>query len=360
MAEIINQIINGGTVITKTEDEFLDKVKEVEANTSYIPAEIASLNFIGDGDTNVLELEENEKSNFFVNCNSGNELSLTCRPYSVKTFCDRLGISGPLLSKISNVKLAELLNFCKQEYPANEIIQVVKLGDNCCLAALSDGYKVLEADEVFVKAFTEIKKLGGKYSSGYIDADIFHASYILRNKQLQEIYAEKFEEFSNGTPMLDIETSNTGLSSVSIIPKFKFKDFELIVGKPLKVLHKGNSDMAAVDEAIGQIFPIFKSSIDGLTRLKKVRIENPLCCFKNIAKRVLLPKKYSMLAAENFETFLSDEVNAFDIYWGLTEVLFYAKNDERPQVFLNMLEEQVARALYLDYPKYDVPYSEWK
>lgn len=360
MSEIINQIINGGIVAVKTEDDFLNEVKEVEFNTSYIPVEIASLNFVGGGDTNVLNLEENEKSGFFVNCNSGNKLSLACRPYSVKTFCDRLGISGPLLSKISNEKLAELLNFCKQEYPVNESIQIVKLGEDCCLAALSDGYKVLAADEVFTKAFVEIKKLGGEFSSGYIDADIFHASFILKNEQLKEIYAEKFEEFSNGMPMLDIETSNTGLSSVSIIPKFKFKDFELIVGKPLKVLHKGNSDMTAVDEAIGQIFPIFKSSIDGLARLKKVRIENPLFCFKNIAKRVLLPKKYSMLAAENFENFLGNEVNAFDVYWGLTEVLFYAKNDERPQVFLNMLEEQIARALYLDYSKYDVPYSEWK
>ena len=97
MSEIINQIINGGTVTAKTENEFLDKVKEVEINTSYIPVEITSLNFVGEGDTNVLELEENEKSNFFVNCNFGDKISLTCRSYSVKTFCDRLGISGPLL-----------------------------------------------------------------------------------------------------------------------------------------------------------------------------------------------------------------------------------------------------------------------
>lgn len=359
MSNIINEIINGKIIIANTENEFLENVKEVETNTSYIPVEIPRLRFVGEGEENVLNLEEYDinSKNFKIETS---DFSLTCRPYSVKTICDRLGISGPVLSRLSNQKLAKILNFCKNEYSKEEFVQIVRLGESSCLAALSDGYKVLQADEVFVKASNEIKKLGGEFSSGYIDADIFHASYILRNNQLKEIYTERFEGFSNGTPMIDIETSNTGLSSVSIIPKFKFKNFEIIVGKPLKVLHKGNSDMAAVDEAIGQIFPIFKSSIDGLARLKKVRIENPLCCFKNIAKRVLLPKKYSMLAAENFENFLGEEVNAFDVYWGLTEVLFYAKNDERPQVFLNMLEEQIARALYLDYSKYDVPYSEWK
>lgn len=359
MSEIINQIIKGKIITSNNEDEFLKNVREVENNTSYITVEIPKLRFVGEGEENILNFEEYDinSKNFRVETNA---FSLSCRPYAVKTICDRLGVSGPVLSRFSNQKLAKILNFCKKEYSKEECIQIVKLGEDSCLAALSDGYKVLEADEVFTKAFAEIKKLGGEFSFGYIDADIFHASFILKNEQLKEIYAEKFEEFSNGVPMLDIETSNTGLSSVSIIPKFKFKDFELIVGKPLKVLHKGNSDMAAVNEAIGQIFPIFKSSIDGLSRLKKVRIENPLFCFKNIAKRVLLPKKYSMLAAENFENFLDDDVNAFDVYWGLTEVLFYAKNDERPQVFLNMLEEQIARALYLDYSKYDVPYAEWK
>ena len=43
MSEIINQIINGGIVAVKTEDDFLNEVKEVEFNTSYIPVDLLIL-----------------------------------------------------------------------------------------------------------------------------------------------------------------------------------------------------------------------------------------------------------------------------------------------------------------------------
>ena len=360
---IINELLNGKTVAVSTEDDFLSSVKEIEKSTKYSHVKISEMNFAGDED-NIFKSEAPLVDGFTIDCGKSIGKTFNCLTYAVKTACDRLGISGPVLSRFSNKKLANILNQCSEEYKNDEEVLIVSLPDsdnNCCIAVLSDGYRVLPANEVFKEASGEIKNLGGYFTDGYINTDIFYALYQINNKELENIYKDKFEELSKGVPMISIETSNTGLSSVSITPKFRMRDIDLIIGRPFKTLHKGESDIDSVKEDIKQIFPMFKEAIDGLSRLKKIRIENPLFCFKNIAKKVLLPKKYSMMAADDFCNFIDDsEITAYDIYFALAEVVFYAENDNRPKLFLNNLQEQIARALYLDFSKYDTPYSDWK
>lgn len=356
----INEIINGKTIMPKDETEFLNTIKEIENNTSYSEVLVKDMYFKGNSKVeNTLLSDENDCS--AISLYLQGDKKYDCRPYAIKTACDRLGISGPVLNRFNNGKLAGVLNICKEEYPTEKIL-MVKMGNNLCLAMLSDGYKILSAEQVFTKASEEAMKLGGSYNSGYITADIFSATYSIHNQKLESIYKDKFEELENSTPMITVETSNTGLSSVSVFPKFKIKNREIMIGKPLRTLHKGKSDLNTVKENFNQIYPMFKEAIEGLERLKKIRIENPLFCLKNIAKRVLIPKKYALMAAEDFENFIGfdNTITAYDVYFALSEVLFYAENDNKPKSTINNLQEQVARALYIDFAKYDVPYSDWK
>lgn len=356
----INEIINGNTVIPQNETEFMDDIKEIEQNTTYVEVPLNNTYFKGNSKVqNILVSDDNDCTG--ISLYIDNDKKYDCRPYAIKTACDRLGISGSVLNRFNNGKLAGVLNLCKDEYPTEKVL-MVKMGKNLCLAMLSDGYKILSAKEVFYQTKNEVCKLGGSYYSGYINADIFSATYSIKNQKLEDIYKGQFEELENSTPMITVETSNTGLSSVSIVPKFKIKNREIVIGKPLRTLHKGKSDISTVEENLNQIYPMFKEAIDGLSRLKKIKIENPIYCLTNVAKRVLLPKKYVLMAAEDFENFVGvdDKITAYDIYFALSEVLFYAENDNRPKNILNNLQEQVARALYIDFAKYDVPYSDWK
>lgn len=360
--KIINELIAGRELCLKDENDFLNAVKDVSANTYFVPVEMRALEFQGIGDESALTSETGFDCGFSVirSGEYGDKTSYSCRPYAVKTLCDRLGISGSVLSKFDNEKLARLLKSCAVEYSDGEQVQIAKIQDKC-IAVLSGNYKVLPADTVFEEAVRAIRDLGGAYATGYVSLDLFYASYCLNNKELVNAYRDKFDEFTEAVPIVTIETSNTGLSSVSFTPKFKIKNLEIIVGKPLRALHKGDSDIAIVKENSKQIFAIFKAAIEGLDKLKKIQIEHPITCFKNVARRVLLPKKYSMMAAENFENFVEDgeKITAYDLYLALAEVMFYAESDDRPKTFITNLQEQVSRALYVDFGKYDIPTSEW-
>lgn len=357
--DFLERVLNGEVINFTSEEKYLKGVKTVENNTDFISKEISSLKFLGDKEKNNILKNESEafESSFKICTEDG---MYTCRPYSAKSLCERIGISGSVLSKLDNEQLSKLLRSCVRVYGSEEEIIIAKIGDKC-IAVLSDGYKILPASDLFKDATPEIEKLGGKFVSGFIGLDIFESDYILKNKALEDLYSEKFDELTDAVPMVSVSTSNTGLSAVTITPKFKIKGVDIIIGKSLKILHKGSSNPDTIKENIGQIFSMFKAASEELSKLKKVKIENPLSCFKNVAKRVLLPKKYALMAAEDFENFIDDgeEITAYDIYFGLSEVIFHAENDERPKLFINNLQELVSRALFIDFSKYDTPNSEW-
>ena len=281
--------------------------------------------------------------------------------------CERLGISGPTLAKFSKSELAQILKFCSEKFTDEDSATLVKIGDRAA-AVLSDHYKVVKADEIYKETSRAIKKLGGEFLGGYLTVDDFLVAYTLKNQGISKVYQEKLEDddfFKDAVPVVQVATSNTGFSSVSIIPQFKVKNRLITIGRSMKEAHKGNTDIDKVKENLNQIFSIFKEAIEGLEKLKNVEIDNPEFCFKNVAKRVLLPKKYTMLAAADFEgtvEYLNDigkSVTAYDIYVGLTETIFHAENDGRPKEFINNLTELVSRSLFVDYKRYDTPYSDW-
>lgn len=357
--ELLEKILNGEVINFTNEKDYIEGIKTVENNTEYIFEKISSLKFIGDKEkVNVFKNEsEDFDSSFNIIAENG---TFSCRPYSVKSLCERIGISGSVLAKFDNEQLANLLQSCIKVYKDEDELTLAKIKDKC-IAVLSDGYRVLWASDVFRDAIPEIEKLGGRFIGGLIGLDIFEGSYLINNKALKDLYDEKFDELKDAVPIVSITTSNTGLSSVTITPKFRIRGVDMIIGKSLRNLHKGSSTHAAVKENIGQIFAMFKAASEELSKLKKVKIENPLCCLKNVAKRVLISKKYAMMAAEDFENFIDDEeeITAYDVYFALSEVVFHAENDDKPKLFLNNLQEQVSRALFIDFSKYDTPYSDW-
>lgn len=349
---MIEKIING--FMTEKNDEFLSTVKNFEKETHHDTIPVKKLVLWGDENTYTLDEQENT-----INKTAGFRINYKpCRPYAVRTMCDKLGISGSVLSKFNDKKLAKILKQCIIEFSSKDSVQVVSF-ENVVLSVLSENYKYLSAVEIFEKIAEEVNNLGGNFKKGYVDLDSFNAFYELKNNKIKMAYSEILPELSDAVPVLSVSTSNTGLSSVSIVPMFALKNAVFAIGRPLKVFHKGDASIDVVAENINQIYAMFKEAVDGLSRLKKIKIENPADCFKNVAKRVLLPKRYVVPALESFECCIPDEnVTAYDIYLGLTDVILYAQLDNRPAGFINTLREQIARALYVDFQKYDVPYSD--
>ena len=349
-----------GTYIS--EPGFLSAVKEVENSTERKVIGIKNLYFVGNDDKeNILNAVPTDIDAGFALAADESGLYdesdlIQCRPYAVKTLCDRLGISGSVLLKFANTELVDILKKCTEKFEDDKVT-IVKVGPRAA-AVLSGNYKVIPADEVLVSASKKLKKFGGSFKSGYITIDGLSADYIIDNPDISKAYSE-FANLKGAIPSVTVSTSNTGLGAAEIVPKFAFKNRDVIIGAPLKTLHKGSGDIDKVTENFEQIFALFQQSAKNLKKLKGVKIDHPVECFKNVAKRVLLPKKYSLMAADDFEGFVDEDTTAYDIYFGLAEILFYAESDDKPKSYIGMLQEQIARALFLDYSRYDTPTADW-
>lgn len=340
-----------------TKEDFLKEVKEIEARTNRDDMPIRSVKF----GENVSEFPFDDGAGFTIKVNiNGERAYIPCRGYAVRTLCQRLGIEGPVLDRMNGKELTEILKKCAKKFRPEEQMKVVEL-DGTVLAVLSSGYKVMPADEIYRMAEDEVSKLGSKYLEGFVTDDIFSATYQITNPEIRRAYDGFGELSGDAVPMVRITTSNTGFSSVSVIPMFRLRGRDIIIGRSLNACHKGNSDEKTIEENLAQIFPLFKEAAEGLERLQKVVIEFPEKCILNVADRVHLPRKYVKLAAEELEHMISwnQSVTAYDIYFALTEVMFHAQNAGAPKTALDNLREQVARVLFVDFKKYDVPYSKF-
>ncbi len=333
--------------IYKDESLFIDSLVKIEQNTkrARIPLKKrGTLHLVGD-------------SLYIKNENAMYE----CLPRCVDTILERAGISGPCIERFTKEELVKVLKLCLSKLGSEKGL-LVTIDEKAC-ALLSDNYKVIGLDEIFKEASSEMSKLNGKFGGGFSTINETTASYTIDNPELRMEYSKKFENsmLEKAVPVLEITSSNTGLSSVSLVPKFFVKGHEIVIGKPLKAAHKGSSDMKTVKDNLSQTFAIFKAATEKLSKLRDVKIQYPMQCFKNVAKRINLSKKLALLAAGDFMGYVceDEEITAYDIYLGLTEAIFHAEMLGKKKEIINSLQEIVARAIYLDYSEFDIPVSEW-
>lgn len=342
----------------KSEQGFFNAVKELEENTHRLEFNLGETEFIGlDNPPENEQMEEIYSAGGFAVKVDGNTYKLSAKAESDMAL--RLGITGPTLAALPKSKLAKILGICKTQFTKEKGL-LVQVGEKV-YAVLSDGYKVIPADEVYRAAARPIHKMGGVFVGGYLTVDNFFAEYQLQNPEIINAYKQKLGTDFSAVPVVSVETSNTGLSSVSITPRFMKGNQSFIIGHSIDAAHKGSVSIETVKENCSQIFAIFQEAINGLAKLKNVKIQYPVQCFKNIARRCQMSKPFSLMALADFEGEIleGDEVTAFDIYVGLTEAIFHASNSGKPKNFVDNLTEQCARALTLDFAKYDTPYSEW-
>lgn len=345
--------------IFSNEKEFLAEVQGIEKRTNREDMAIRSVKFGKENDNVAHPFDDNGEFVIKITKNKEKQL-IPCRGYAVNTLAQRLGIQGPVLDRMNGKELTDIFKRCAKKFRPEEKMKVIEL-DGKILAVLSDGYKVIPADTIYDMAKSEVDRIGSTFLEGYVTDDIFAATYRIDNKEVKAAYDDFDELTGDAVPMVAIATSNTGFSSVSITPMFRMRGRDIIIGKALNACHKGSSDEKVIEENLAQIFPLFKEAAETLARLQKVTIEHPEKCILNVADRVHLPRKWVKMAAEELEHLIgwNQTVTAYDIYLALTEVMFHAQNAGSTKAIIDALREQVARVLFVDFKKYDVPYSNY-
>lgn len=348
--DVIKNIFNEGKDVTfRDETEFLGFLGEVEESTNRTEHPINKMKILCGGNENML---------VFPGAFEGYTLKTEGKEYAIRdsamtSLCQRAGISGPALERLNPAELCKILNTCFNVAKKDSSALVVDIG-GAVSAVLSDNYRVINVAEIFETVKEKMQQQKAVFSSGSVDATTFRAEYILPDKikEPYEALSTEFVNFEKMVPIAEFVSSNTGHSGANIYPKFRNRNTEFIVGKPLYTEHKGESTAETFAKNVDLIFALFNKSTKALEKLRETPIVHKEGCFRNIAKKVMLPKKATLLALEDFldVTAHRNVVTALDIYMGLTDIISYAKDMGKNYTYI---QENLARALFLDWNEYD-------
>ena len=102
------------------------------------------------------------------------------------------------------------------------------------------------------------------------------------------------------------------------------------------------------------LFAQFGDSVERLTRLLSVHLEHPVNAMTAVCKRLALPKKAALEAIDMYEMAVgNDEASAHEVFVAMQEIPFILKTKGMPESKLLALQENMARALTINWRDYD-------
>ncbi len=288
------------------------------------------------------------------------------RSTAYKGLLDRAKIGGNSLPKLKRRQLAGMLNSCLSLYPnasalvliRDEKISATHSGDESDYAIL-EIYKLLEALTCKLdKRFPD-----NRFEGGYSDHAITSASWSLpaQREDLLGGYEKLLEAkgkkalISKLMPGIRFSTSDTALASAKVSALLVGDQYPIYIGGMLAVEHRWQRKIEDFEEALDQLFAQFGDSLSKLQKLESIELEYPVNAMTRVCKKLSLPKKEALNAIAMFEmTYGGGAATAHDVFMALQEIPFLLKSQGCPEAKLIILGENMARALALDWSKYDL------
>lgn len=304
-------------------------------------------------------------------CNLGLAVRVNGEYYPVRStaykgLLDRAKIGGNSLPKLSRRQLAGMLNSCLALY--TKPLALVLIRDEKISATHSgdeSDYSILEIPELLEAITQKLKKRfpDNKFEGGYSDHSITSASWSLpaQREELLDNYEKLLEAkgkkalVSKLMPGIRFTTSDTALASAKVAALLTGDQYPIYIGGMLAIEHRHRKKITDFEEALDQLFAQFGDSISKLAKLETIELEYPINAMTRVCKALSLPKKESVNAIAMFEmSYGGGSATAHDVFMALQEIPFLLKSQGCPEAKLLTLGENMARALALDWNKYDL------
>jgi len=288
------------------------------------------------------------------------------RDTAYKGLLDRAKINGSSLPKLSRKQLAGILNSCLQLYPKSSTLVLVRgekisathSGDEC-------DYSILGIHEL-LETLTE--KLGNRFpgyqfESGYTDHSLTSVAWSLPAQQEDLLGSYKKLLDARGKsalvstlmPGIQFITSDTGIASAKVSAILVGDHYPIYIGGMLAVEHRWKKTIADFGQALDQLFAQFGDALGKLERLEQMDVAYPANKMTRVCKKLAMPKKEALNAIAMFEmTYGGGAATAHDVFMAMQEIPFLLKAQGHPEAKLILLGENMARALALDWSKYDL------
>ncbi len=286
------------------------------------------------------------------------------RDCAIKSILDRAGIQGSGLRRVERNVYARILNDVLKVTKGEALLRISEGKVSAVLSGDCNDYAILNMEEIFLHTVQYLQEEfeGCRYMAGFYEHDMVSAMWSIDESGLLSAYSRELSLLGKTAedmiPMVRVTTSDTGTCGANIYPMLlNVKDGKSVnLGSPLKLIHKNGSTMDDYDAQLKQLYAKYQLAIGKLTELLEVRIANPLNCMSEVMAKLAIPKKYQAEALDLFKAQYDVwSCTAHDIYFAISEILFMLECEGASGSRIAKMEEQIARALSMNWAEYDFP-----
>jgi hypothetical protein len=318
-----------------------------------------------ESDMNWEEIIEDTKKNTELMLKINNQ-TYPIRSCALKTILDRAGISGAALKKLERKDYARIINLCLKEARGDALIKVADGKVSAVHGGDHNEYSVVEPETIFAITidYLNVHYPGNQYIeySGSYDHVALTAMWELGGQQeLLDSYREALEEHGleerTVVPALRVVTSDVGMSGVNLFPMLlcDSNNRSINLGTPIKLQHRAGASIHDYQKNLDMLYARYQGSVACLNNLMDTDISHPLNCLMGILKRINISKKIATEVINLYDAKYGDDpCTAHDLYYALNEAPFVAACNGMQGSKILAIEENVARAINLDWEEYDV------
>ena len=288
------------------------------------------------------------------------------RDCAIKTILDRAGISGAGLRKLEKSNYAKVVNYCLKVAKGEALIKIADGKVSAVHGGDSHDYSILDMRAIFetTMQYLDSNFKGSSYmeGSGAFDHSIVSAMWELGgNQELLDTYRNALADHGMSdkviAPAVRLTTSDVAASGANLYPMLLCDSGNrtISLGSPIKLAHTGGADLVQFMNNLRMLCSRYQDAVADMTKLMDIEIRNPLNCLKLVMKRIGIRKKLINEVAEMFENQNgTDPCTAHDLYFAINEACFFATCEGMQGHGIISLEEQITRALALNWKEYDV------
>ena len=287
------------------------------------------------------------------------------RETAYKSLLDRAKISGSGLNKLTKDELAQVLNTFLGHFRSEALVLVRDEKISAVHSGDEADYSILPIDRLLNVLQSKLgdRFPGNVFEGGYSDHAITSAAWSLpdQKEDLIGAYARllaskgKSAMASRLMPGVRFLTSDTGISSAKVAALLLGAQQPIHIGSCLAVDHRHNASITDFDHALDQLFAQFGESMARLQHLLEIELDYPVNAMTRVCKKLSMPKKAAVEAIAMYEmTYGGGPATAHDVFLAMQEIPFIMKTSGAPESKLLALEENMARALSLNWDDYDL------
>ncbi len=287
------------------------------------------------------------------------------RETAYKTILDRAKINGTSLPKLKRDILAQTLNACMEISGSDALVLIRDEKVSAVHSGDEVDYSVISIDKLLASLQKELDARfpGNEFVSGYSDHAITSALWRMpkQKTEMMDAYIKTLE--ANGQkalaeklmPGVRFITSDTGVSSAKVSAMFLGGQYPIAIGGCISVDHRNKKSILDFEKDIALIFSKFSDNILKLQKLMDVWLDYPVNAMTRICKKLALPKKAAIEAIEMYRMVYSGKgASAHEVYMAMQEILFTLKTQGTPESKLLSVEENLTRALSINWYDYDL------